>query len=154
MSHNILITGASGYLGGSLLARWNQASLPPYQKLYALVRTDEQAKAVKELYGAESVQIDQSNESDIKQAIISRDISIIYWLISASEPRVPKIMIHALSEVKKHTGKDVHFIFTSGAKVFSGFTGHPTDRPLLDTDPELYEFQKTLDGPQPHLNKV
>ncbi|KAK9311145.1 hypothetical protein V1524DRAFT_77288 [Lipomyces starkeyi] len=151
MSHNILITGASGYLGGSLLARWNQAGLPPYQKLYALVRTEEQAKAVKELYGAEPLQIDQNNESDIKQAIISRGISIIYWLISASDTRVPKIMIDALGDVKKDTGKDVHFLFTSGAKIFSSHTGHPTDRPLLDTDPELYEFQKTLDGPQPFL---
>ncbi|OKL61987.1 hypothetical protein UA08_02549 [Talaromyces atroroseus] len=152
MSHNILITGASGYLGGSLLASWNQANLPPYQKLYALVRNEEQAKAVKELYGAEPVQIDLNNESDIKQAIISRDINIVYWMISASEIRVPRIMIQALADVKKRTGTDAHFLFTSGAKVLSSHTGSPNDRPLLDTDPGLYELQRTADGPQPFLN--
>jgi thioester reductase-like protein len=37
--HNILLTGASGYLGGSLLAHWASASLPAHGTLYALVRT-------------------------------------------------------------------------------------------------------------------
>lgn len=49
MSHNILITGASGYLGGTILARWERAKLPPYQTLYALVRTKEQGEAVKNM---------------------------------------------------------------------------------------------------------
>jgi thioester reductase-like protein len=39
MSHNILLTGGSGYLGGTLLARWNEAQLPSYGKLFALVRS-------------------------------------------------------------------------------------------------------------------
>lgn len=154
MSHNILITGASGYLGGTLLARWSQADLPPYQKLYALVRKEEQAKAVKELYGADPVWIDLSDEAGIKQAIISRQISIIYYLIDASDIRVPKIMIEALGDVKKQTGKDVHFLFTSGAKLFSSLSGLPTDRPLLDTDPELYDLQKNARAPHSFLEKV
>lgn len=32
---------------------------------------------------------------------------------------------------------------TSGAKIFSVFAGAPTDKPLLDTDPNLYDIQKS-----------
>ncbi|KAF5554253.1 elongation factor 2 [Fusarium mexicanum] len=54
---NILITGASGYLGGTLLARWQSAQISGYEKLYALIRKPEQAETVKKLYGAEPVQV-------------------------------------------------------------------------------------------------
>lgn len=45
MPPNILITGGSGYLGGTILARWKEAGLSGYGKLYSLVRTDAQAQA-------------------------------------------------------------------------------------------------------------
>uniref|UniRef100_A0A093VIE0 Elongation factor 2 n=1 Tax=Talaromyces marneffei PM1 TaxID=1077442 RepID=A0A093VIE0_TALMA len=115
MSHNILITGASGYLGGTLLTRWKEANLPPYNKLYALIRTEEQANAVQTLYNAEPVQIDLRSDVDIEQAIISRDISIIYYLIDPLEDRIPRPHV------------------------------------LLDTDEELYDLLKDVDGPQPLL---
>ncbi|EED16295.1 conserved hypothetical protein [Talaromyces stipitatus ATCC 10500] len=150
MSHNIVITGASGYLGGTLLARWKEANLPPYKNLYALVRTDEQAKAVKELYNAEPVRIDLNDDADIEQAIVSREISVIYYLIDVMDKRKPAAMIRALSKVKQNTGRDdVHFLFTTGAKIFSSHTGLPTNRPLLDTEEEIYELLRTAKGPQP-----
>lgn len=52
-------------------------------------------------------------------------------------------MIKALAEVKEKTGKDVHFLHTSGAKLFSNHAGLPTDRPIPDNDPELYGLQKS-----------
>lgn len=105
MSHNILITGASGYLGGTLLTRWKEANLPPYNKLYALIRTEEQANAVQTLYNAEPVQIDLRSDVDIEQAIISRDISIIYYLIDPLEDRIPRVMVRALGTVKQRSGR-------------------------------------------------
>ncbi|KAF5231752.1 hypothetical protein FANTH_13274 [Fusarium anthophilum] len=72
---NILITGASGYLGGTLLARWQSAQILGYEKLYALIRT----------------------------------------------------------------------------KQFSSLSGLPNKRPLLDTDPELYELQKNANPPMKEM---
>jgi nucleoside-diphosphate-sugar epimerase len=140
MSHNILITGASGYLGGTILARWERARLPPYQKLYALVRSEEQGEAVKK-YGAKPIFFDIKDEASIRTAIIENQITVVYYLIDAmtSVSQIP--MIKALAEVKKKIGKDVHFLHTSGAKIFSNHAGLPTDRPILDKDPELYGLQ-------------
>ncbi|KAI0004719.1 hypothetical protein F4779DRAFT_633938 [Xylariaceae sp. FL0662B] len=142
MSHNILITGGSGYLGGTLLARLGNADLPPCGKLYALVRTDSQANAVKE-YGAEPVRFNPKDELAVRSSIIEKDITVVYFLIDPLGSESQVYIIEALAEVKTRTGRDVHFLHTSGAKLFSSHTGAPTDRPILDTDPELFSIQKS-----------
>ena len=141
MLHNILITGASGYLGGTILARWDKANLPLYQTLYALVRTDEQGEAVKRC-GAKPIFFDIKDEVSVRTAIVENEITVVYFLVDAMSSISQLPMIKALAEVKDKTGKDVHFLHTSGAKIFSSHAGLPTDRPILDNDPGLYGLQK------------
>jgi hypothetical protein len=153
MSHSILVTGASGYLGGSLLAQLARAKLPQYHKLYALVRTPAQAEAIKQ-YGAEPMFLNLEHEESLVKSIIDAKITIVYFLIDArtSDAQIP--MIKALGEVKKQTGKEVHFLHTTGAKIFSQHVGFPTDRTVLDTDPGLYELQKTSKPPYSAMAQV
>lgn len=92
-----------------MLARWNEANLPAYNKLFALVRTSEQAKAIKQ-YGAEPLIFDAYNESEVRAAVIDNNISIVYHLI-APRPHVSQsYFIKAMAEVQKNTGRDVHFL--------------------------------------------
>ncbi|KAF4870042.1 hypothetical protein CGCSCA1_v010769 [Colletotrichum siamense] len=133
---NVLITGGSGYLGGSLLASWAEANIEGYDKLYALVRSDSQAAAVKSLYGAEPVRC-SLEEDDIRSLVVHNDITVVFYLIDAYRAERPVSFIKALGEVKKATGRE-----TTGTKQFSEHAGAPTDRPLLDTDPNLYGIQK------------
>ncbi|KAI1198507.1 hypothetical protein F5X97DRAFT_299343 [Nemania serpens] len=153
MSHNILITGGSGYLGGSLLARWKEASLPAYNKLFALVRTPEQADAVKE-YGAEPLIFDAYNEGEVRAAVIDNNITIVYHLIAPWPHVSQSYFIKAMAEVQKNTGRDVHFLHTTGGKIFSSHAGAPTDKPLLDSDPNLYEIQKAQKAPIPAIQEA
>jgi nucleoside-diphosphate-sugar epimerase len=141
MSHHILLTGGSGYLGGTLLARWNAAHLPSYGRLFALVRTSEQANAVKQ-YGATPLTIDASNPTNIKTLIVKEKITIVLHLHDATDSTTTTHSIAGLGEVKKMTGLQTHFLFTSGAKSFSEFVGMPIERPLHDTDSDLYAMQK------------
>ena len=110
-SHRILITGASGYLGGTLLARWKEADLPSYDKLYALARTDAQAEAVRQ-YGAEPLAID-SDAAAVRKAVVDHQITIVYYLIDAVRSEAQVDFIKALAEVKKATGQEVHFLHVS-----------------------------------------
>ncbi|KAH7330444.1 hypothetical protein BKA65DRAFT_59040 [Rhexocercosporidium sp. MPI-PUGE-AT-0058] len=146
MTHRVLITGASGYLGGDFLARLPASNLPSYEKLYALVRTDTQADAVKK-YGAEPIRFSANNEVEVNDAIIKNGITVVFYLINALKKEGPVLFINALAEVKKSAGKEVHFLHTTGAKIFSSLAGAPTDRPLLDTSPDLYDIQKKQKAP-------
>lgn len=111
-SQRILITGGSGYLGGTLLARWKDASLPPYGKLYALVRNDYQAEAVKQ-YGSEPLRLDLNDEEAVRKGIVNNKITIVYFLIDAVRVQAQVYLIQALAEVKKTTGLEVHFLHVS-----------------------------------------
>ncbi|ETI24277.1 hypothetical protein G647_03646 [Cladophialophora carrionii CBS 160.54] len=150
MSHSILLTGVSGYLGGSLLAQLGNTdahALPAhkYKKLYALVRTDSQASAV-QAYGAEPLRFDVKDASAVRAALLEHDISVVFFLIDALTATTQAHFIDALGEVKaKLSGTavtDVHFLHTSGAKIFSSHAGAPTEGPLFDDDPALYDVQK------------
>jgi hypothetical protein len=63
-------------------------------------------------------------------------------------------MVKALAEVKKHTGQEVHFLHTTGAKLFSEHVGFPTDRTILDTDSTLYDLQKSSKPPHSVMQQV
>lgn len=109
MSHRILITGASGYLGDTLLARFSQAGLPAYERLFALVRTDEQAAAVSR-YGAEPLNFNFKDETATRNAVVDNQITIVFFLIDAFEAVSQGNFIKALAEVRRLTGSDVHFL--------------------------------------------
>ncbi len=155
MSHSILLTGASGYLGGSLLAALPSANLPTYKTLFALVRTPAQAASVR-TYGAEPLTFDTNDASAVRQAIVSNAITIVFFLVDALRAETQPHFIKALAEVKANLeGEvDVHFLHTSGAKIFSSHAGAPTHSPLFDTDPQLFEVQKTQKPPVPLLQSA
>lgn len=153
MSHNILVTGASGYLGGTLLAHWKDAGLPPYAKLYALVRSEEQREAVTQ-YGAEALVDNLKDHQTIIQKIIDLQISVVYFLIDAYTSHRQQAMIGALGKVREQTGREVHFLHTGGAKHYSNHAGMPTDRPLFDTDQDLYETLKNTKSPHDMMATV
>lgn len=120
-SHRILITGASGYLGGTLLARWKDANLPSYDKLYALVRTDAQAAAVQQ-YGAEPLALDAQDEVAVRDAVVTHQITIVFYLIDAMRSEAQVNFIKALAEVKRTTGQEVHFLHVGTITPLTAFT--------------------------------
>ncbi|KAF7562336.1 hypothetical protein G7046_g1777 [Stylonectria norvegica] len=153
MSRNILITGASGYLGGTVVDQLARANLPSHGKIYALVRNDSQAEAVKK-HGLEPLKFDAYDEASVEKTIVPLQISVVFWLIDASSLVAPPHFIKALAKVKKATGLETHFLHTSGAKIFADMAGAPVDRPLLDDDSDLYAIQKGQKSPYPPIQQA
>lgn len=112
--HNILLTGASGYLGGSILAQlhhFNNGSteLPAHDKIYALVRSDDQAQAVRD-YGAEPASFDPGDETAIESFILDCKVSVVVWLIDVVSVERQTRFIRALAKLRQQTGEEVHFL--------------------------------------------
>ncbi|KAI8182749.1 hypothetical protein K4K54_004140 [Colletotrichum sp. SAR 10_86] len=139
--HNVLLTGASGYLGGSLFAGLKSYGLSGYDKIYALVRSDAQKEAVQQ-YGAEPLSVSLKDAKAVRDVVLQNKISVVFYLIDVFESTAQENLIRALGDLRQTTGQDAHFLHTSGAKIFSSDAGAPTDRELLDTDPNLYDIQK------------
>ncbi|KAI8277615.1 hypothetical protein K4K60_006874 [Colletotrichum sp. SAR11_57] len=143
--HNVLLTGASGYLGGSLVAGLKSSGLSGYDKIYALVRSDAQKEAVQQ-YGAEPLSVSLKDAKAVRDVVMQNKISVVFYLSDVFESTAQENLIKALGDLRQTTGQDVHFLHiprkTSGAKIFSSDAGAPTDRELLDTDPNLYDIQK------------
>lgn len=82
MAPNILLTGVSGYLGGTLLNEWKTSGPGNHGEISALIRNDEQAKEVA-VYSVESLVISPKDEVSIVKALVDREITIVYYLIGS-----------------------------------------------------------------------
>ncbi|KAJ7491295.1 NAD-P-binding protein [Mycena latifolia] len=148
----ILLTGASGYIGGVLL---NQIKSDlPTAEIYTLVRTADQAEKVESL-GAHPVLFDLSKNQEIRKAVIDNGVTIVVHTADAMNFGPAQNFIEALAEVKKRTGQTVHFIHTSGAKLFSSHTGIqlPPGDFISDTQ-DTYTLQKTFRSPHALMNQA
>jgi uncharacterized protein YbjT (DUF2867 family) len=155
MPRNILITGGSGYLGGSLLAQLKETKdLPSHDTIYALVRNENQAEKVKAHYGATPLTLDLEDQSTITATFLEKQISVVFFLINAYTADAQLKLIEGLSAVKAQLAIETHFLHTTGAKLFSSFTGHPTDKVLSDADEGLYEIQNGAKSPFPPMETV
>ncbi|KEF57066.1 uncharacterized protein A1O9_07256 [Exophiala aquamarina CBS 119918] len=143
MAKNILITGAGGYIGGTLLTKVisQENGLIKAANITATVRSAEQAQRLSE-FGFNAIELDLKNEEVVKQAVISNNIDVVVHIASAMETAIAANLIKALGERRKlGTGK-AYFIHSSVTAVFSKENGWPFGE-VKDTDP-LYENEKQL----------
>ncbi|KAK6005820.1 hypothetical protein QM012_007462 [Aureobasidium pullulans] len=151
--NNILVTGGSGYLGGTLLHRLKLAELAPYNTLCALVRTDSQAHAVKQ-YGAEPLNFDSYDAEAVKDAVLKYEINIVFVLHDAIKVEARVNFIKALSSLKEKNGVEVHLLHTSGAKSISSHVNAPVNEPFSDLGQNIYEIQKHTDPGNSMLSQL
>ncbi|KAI9656895.1 MAG: hypothetical protein M1821_003534 [Bathelium mastoideum] len=143
MSPNILITGAAGYIGGSLVADFLASSntLLDKEHISAAVKSEEQASALSKS-GVNVLRLDLTNEKDVVESVLHHKINIIIHCASSINPSLPLNLVTALGKQREISGEQTYFIHTSGLSAFYESTGWPAGV-TKDTGP-IFEVEKQL----------
>uniref|UniRef100_A0A8H7KD34 NAD-dependent epimerase/dehydratase domain-containing protein n=1 Tax=Bionectria ochroleuca TaxID=29856 RepID=A0A8H7KD34_BIOOC len=105
---NVLITGTSGFIGGSLLADLLARADGPIKnaKIFAATRSDEQVKSVSKL-GINVLQVDLTDEKSVLDAIVKNEVDIVIHTAGAILPQMAINLIKALGERRRvNLGRD------------------------------------------------
>ncbi|KAH7072309.1 hypothetical protein BKA63DRAFT_605181 [Paraphoma chrysanthemicola] len=143
MTNNVLVTGAGGYIGGSIAANFLSSSSPVLQKAHitAAVRSLEHVAAWAKL-GVDAVQVDLSDENAVTQTVLQHEVNIVIHTASAMNWNLAKNLITALGKRKETSGQQTYFIHTSGTGAFYPNTGWPAGD-FSDTD-DVFGTEKRL----------
>ncbi|KAH9886123.1 NAD(P)-binding protein [Xylariomycetidae sp. FL2044] len=148
MGYNILVTGAAGYIGGSLIESFLSGGSNVIQnaKIFGTVRTDQQAEALSEL-PITLARPSLEDEKAILQAILKNEIDIIVNTANSWNASVASNLIKALGHRRVDSGRETYFIQSSITTIYSEHGGWPFGE-VRDTDP-LYEMDKRIEAGHP-----
>ncbi|KAF2803422.1 NAD(P)-binding protein [Mytilinidion resinicola] len=148
MGQNILVTGAAGYIGGSVLASFVTRTSGPINaaSISAVVRSEDQVQALSKL-GVNVIQVDLSDEMALNEAVVRNEIDIVVHIASSIDSRVVSHLITALGQRRKASGEEVFFIHSSVAALFATEGGWLYGE-VKDTD-QRFEKEKQIGGPHP-----
>ncbi|KAF4987458.1 hypothetical protein FGRMN_10361 [Fusarium graminum] len=142
MSQNILVTGAAGYIGGSVLADIrNKYSTAGRKHIFAAVRSIDQANAVSSS-SVSVLRLNLADEQAVVDVICSNDISIVVHTASSIKTDLALHLVNGLSKQKKITGQPAYFIHTSALSAFYEKSGWPGSVGK-DTD-AIFQTEKDL----------
>ncbi|OQE23174.1 hypothetical protein PENSTE_c009G00603 [Penicillium steckii] len=138
---NILVTGASGYIGGSIVAEilGHKHDIFDAVRIHAAVRSPEQAESLSKL-DVNVVQFDLSDQAAVARYILLNDIDCIINNATSIDTNVVSNLILALGKQKDTTGKENFYIHTTGLSAFDQNTNWPFGE-VKDTD-HVYDLER------------
>ncbi|OQD82120.1 hypothetical protein PENANT_c023G10132 [Penicillium antarcticum] len=164
----VLLTGATGYIGGSVLATLKKSEHENIQnaQIDVLIR-GEGRRALFDPFGVQVIPFQSLDETDFIRKLSSdydgRDASswnqltsvkiidpsiVIINTASAFHTESAKAMIEGLSDRQSKTGQKTHFIHTSGTSSIGDYPISPTyiEPNELQDDSNIYEYQSSREA--------
>ncbi|KAJ4221146.1 hypothetical protein NW759_007215 [Fusarium solani] len=137
MVQNVLITGAAGYIGGSVLADLLLHSNDSFKdaKFFAAVRAQDQVESVSKL-GIDAVNVDLNDKAAVEEAVLRNEINIVIHTAGSMYPAMTTNLVAALGQRQRDSGNKTYLIHSSVATMFTEEGGWPSGE-VRDTDPLL-----------------
>ncbi|KAL8730206.1 MAG: hypothetical protein Q9181_004745 [Wetmoreana brouardii] len=146
----ILVTGASGYIGGSVLSQLVGSKYERIARceISGLVRGEDKAKVLEQNGIKPQLHDSLDNTEELKEIASNYDstlsISFTRCALGYHEPSA-KAFIQGLGLRKRDTGEETYFIHTSGTSNLGDqpITGaYREDRVFSDMDDDIYAYEK------------
>ncbi|RLL95297.1 hypothetical protein CFD26_103992 [Aspergillus turcosus] len=140
---SVLIVGATGYIGGSILSELLQSPEAAELSISALIRRPEQAAKLQSL-GVKPLQFKGLDDLDACRDAASQH-DVVINAASASHDRSAKALIQGLSQRQKATGKETYMMHTSGTSILADhpYTGTPQNQKIWsDEKDDVYAMEK------------
>ncbi|KAF7547805.1 hypothetical protein G7046_g8889 [Stylonectria norvegica] len=145
MATNVLLTGAAGFIGGSLLSDLlaKKDGILKDVKLFAPVRTHEQVRSISTLEGVTVFQLDLADKQAVIDAILDNKVDIVLHQAGAIDSRMAANLLHGLGQRRRETGNKVHLVHTSVCTMFAEAGGWPFGK-VRDSDAGIVEKEKQI----------
>ncbi|PYI32478.1 NAD dependent epimerase/dehydratase family protein [Aspergillus indologenus CBS 114.80] len=143
-SRSLLITGVSGYIGGTILSSilQTQEQWTKQLEIAALVRSESQASTVQKL-GVKPVMFSSFDETDVLENI-AQDFDIIIHAGAGWHTPSAKALITGQGTRKTNTNRPAHYVQISGTSNLSDrpHTDGYTDTHRFSDEEDIYSFEK------------
>ncbi|KAM0201465.1 hypothetical protein ACHAQI_011257 [Fusarium lateritium] len=137
MAQNILITGAAGYIGGSvmnaILSHENENMKSA--RIFAAVRSQDQVDKLSKLERVRALNLDLNDKTAIEREIETNKIDLVVQTAASWDPSIITTILSALGKRRKTDGVKTYLIHreTSIASMFTEEGGWPYGE-VKDTD--------------------
>ncbi|RFN53622.1 hypothetical protein FIE12Z_2103 [Fusarium flagelliforme] len=152
MPQNILITGAAGYIGGSIIADLlsRKDEILKAANLFAAVRSQDQVDKIAKI-GVQTIQLDLSDKLAVEEAVNKNEIDLVVHTASGMHPAMTSNLLSALGGRRQATGSKTK---SSIATMFTKEGGWPYGE-IKDSDPILAKEREIgFDNPVRAVNRI
>lgn len=157
----ILLTGATGYIGGSILTALLNSSNPALQSagpITCLLRGADRAAVLSSTYGDRVKPVLYRDLDDVETATaVAAEHDIVIHTTVGSHPASAQALVRGLAQRKASTGREVWMIHTSGT---SNVGDMPITKPEVpmrkwdDAVDDVYGFEKELEALEPYPQRT
>lgn len=158
-SPKILLTGATGYIGGSILTHIINSTHPALKNatITTLVRGEHRVETLKATYGDRVNPVLYKDLDDTETTVaVASEHDIVINTTNGYHASSAAALVRGLAVRKNQTGKDVWLVHTSGT---SNLADQPITKHYLESDPQrefndstddIYSYEKVRNARDPY----